>query len=597
MSLSGDIAAAAVGSKASEREASPTKGLLEVLSCAGVAGVIFLVLGILSLERGHPEEDAYILFRYSDHVAQGKGIVFNSMGPRAEGATDFLWMIMLSALDWLGMDVAVATVVLNALGAGLAAFVLAKVIVGAGLQPGLRRVWLVMATVMVPFLSAAMAAYGCFSSMLYAGFIVFAVHTALVGSARALLWLPAMALALGLFRPDGVIIATGTVVLGLIRARSLGILPRLLVGLAVAGVCGGVYYVWRYSYFGLPLPLPLYVKSRIGDIDKLAQMPEAVRSLARAMPGLGANLHWLVIGGVLGSGLVCLVTGWLLYRSERSLPKLAMRALGALPFAMLLGSLTFAYQTQNFQWRFQGPIQLGVLYFAVRGLAAVTRRGLLNPLVGTGMLLVSVAMAMHSGVTSIGYHLDPMRGGYLNVFAARFGATLKPETRVALTEAGRFPFWSPAQVLDTIGLNSPEAAVRPVTSKMLAEFNPDVLLFHTTSAINVNSLYKGETMVRIDGFSKYVEEPYKEAFQKDYSHYDEFPFSSVKLPSLVMARYVEQNLDKYEIAVVDAGYDSNEYTNILAVRKELAEKAFAELKAAGRPEAQASYFALAAQYR
>src|SRR5688500_14402398 len=68
---------------------------------AASAGAWF-TLGMLTLLRGHPEEDAYIMFRYAEHVAQGRGIVFNPAGPPAEGATDFLWMVMLSALTWLG---------------------------------------------------------------------------------------------------------------------------------------------------------------------------------------------------------------------------------------------------------------------------------------------------------------------------------------------------------------------------------------------------------------------------------------------------------------------------------------------------------------
>jgi len=582
------------GARATGADAGASRSSIEALLCAVGSFSIFLLLGLLTLERGHPEEDAYIMFRYADHVAQGRGIVFNSMGPHAEGATDFLWMLMLSALELVGMDVAVAAVVLNALGAALASFVLAKVVSTAGLAPGLRRFWLALVTITVPLLSAAMAAYGCFSAMLYAGFAVLALHTAVSGSRRGLMWLPAMALGLGLFRPDGVILASGTVVIGLVRARSLGMLKNFVLGLAAAGACGAAYFLWRYSYFGLMLPLPLYVKSRVGDIDKLAQLPSLVQAIARAMPGLGANLHWLLIGGVAGSGLVAAVTLWLLYREERSLPKLGLRALGALPYVLLLGSLTFAYQTQNFHWRFQAPIQLACLYFAFRGVSAVVRRGLVKPALGTAMVLLSVLIAMSSGFLGIAYQLDPARGGYLNVFAARWGKSLKRETRVALTEAGRFPFWSPAQCLDTIGLNSPEAAVRPVTVKMLEEFDPQILFFHNAFTMNFGPIRNGEAVVRIPGFRQFVHPQFKEAFEKDYDDYKAFPFSSVKLPSLVMAHYVELHLDQFEAFGIDTDNDGL-YSNILAVRKDHdPERAIAELKASTLPENRASYFALIA---
>ncbi len=211
---------------------------MSALVCAVVGAVMFLVFGLLTLLRGHPEEDAYIMFRYADHVARGFGIVFNAAGPHAEGATDFLWMVMLSALDFIGIDVAVAAVILNALGAGLAAFLLAQVVSRSALPRGPRLIWLALGTVCVPFLSAAMAAYGCFSTMLYAAIALAAVDVSLRGAPRAVKWLPALALTLGLFRPDGVVIGAAVVLLGARRARSLGVFKPFLMVLAGAFVLG-----------------------------------------------------------------------------------------------------------------------------------------------------------------------------------------------------------------------------------------------------------------------------------------------------------------------------------------------------------------------
>jgi hypothetical protein len=589
-------AGAAVAEQANVREsagAGATPALGEAALFAAMSALIFLAFGLLTLGRGHPEEDAYIMFRYADHVAQGRGIVFNPAGPPAEGATDFLWMIMLSAVELIGFDVAVGAVVLNAIGAALAAFVLAKVIADAGLSTNLRRTWCLLAALTVPFLSSAMAAYGCFSSMLYAGFALFAVHTSLVGSPRAIKWIPAAALALGLFRPDGVILAGGTVVLAALRAHKLRILPAFLLGIAAAGVSGAVYFFWRYSYFGLALPLPLYVKSRVGDIDKLAQLSEGVQALARRMPGLGANLHWLVVGGALASAAAGVVALYLLFRADRSWRKAALRALGALPFALLFASLTFAYQTQNFQWRFQAPIQLAALYFAFRGMSAVTRRGLLAPGIASAFVAVSMLVASWPGLRGIGFQLDPARGGYLNVFAARYGRTLTMDTRAALTEAGRFPFWSVANCLDTIGLNSPEAAVRPVTIKMLTEFDPHVLFFHHAATLDLTPLPKVDPIVRLTSFRPYVLKPLKEAFDRDYEDYKDFPFSSVKLPSLVMEHYLEIRMADFEVYAVDSDLNGT-FTNIIAFRKDShPDRALAELRASMLPESRASYLALA----
>jgi hypothetical protein len=77
------------------------------------------IRGIGQLYTRHPHEDAYILFRYAEHLAAGLGIVYNPGGPPTEGATDFLWLVLLAGLVRAGADVAVAAVWLNALGAAL----------------------------------------------------------------------------------------------------------------------------------------------------------------------------------------------------------------------------------------------------------------------------------------------------------------------------------------------------------------------------------------------------------------------------------------------------------------------------------------------
>ncbi len=91
-----------------------------------LAMLVYLGAGIIFLERGHPHEDAFILFRYAENLAEGHGIVFNPGGPRTEGATDFLWLLMLAGLVKLGIDVAVGAVILNAVGAGLAVWILCR---------------------------------------------------------------------------------------------------------------------------------------------------------------------------------------------------------------------------------------------------------------------------------------------------------------------------------------------------------------------------------------------------------------------------------------------------------------------------------------
>ena len=89
---------------------------------------------------------------------------------------------------------------------------------------------------------------------------------------------------MALFRPDGVVIGVCFALLGLWPAgrRRLG---RYLAVLFLSGVGGLVYFAWRYAYFGLSLPLPLYVKSRPAALS--------LGGLFAQLPGLEGTLAWL----------------------------------------------------------------------------------------------------------------------------------------------------------------------------------------------------------------------------------------------------------------------------------------------------------------
>lgn len=49
-------------------------------------------------------EDAFITFRYADHLAQGLGMVFNP-GERVLGTSSALYTLLLAMLSWIGIDV------------------------------------------------------------------------------------------------------------------------------------------------------------------------------------------------------------------------------------------------------------------------------------------------------------------------------------------------------------------------------------------------------------------------------------------------------------------------------------------------------------
>jgi hypothetical protein len=566
------------------------------IAAAAASAAGFFTIGMLALGRAHPDDDAFILFRYAQHVARGEGIVFNASGPHAEGATDFLWMLLLSGLTALGVDVAVAAVALNAVGAGFAAFVLARALGVSSLPRPQRALWVALLPASVLMLSAATAAYGGFSSMLYAALVLVALHASLEASPRAIAWVPLLGLGLGLFRPDGALVGIAVGVLGAVRARDLSRLRSYAVTSCAAVASGGLYYAWRLSYFGLALPLPLYVKSRTGDVEKLALLPEPLKTIFSKLPGLGANLHWVIAGGTLGAIAVVVVSTILLRRLAPQL-RWGRIVLAALPLYVLWGSLCVAYQSQNIDWRYQAPIQLGAAYFALRGVSALRRRGLVSWRNATVMAGATALGVIATGVPNVVTRLRGDRVDCIHTFAARYGRGLASHTRIALTEAGRLPFWSSADVLDTIGLNSPETALRPVSRKLLTDFDPHVLFFHHDATLDLRPLAGPDPIAHVQSLRAFVRPEYRERFERDYAAYSEVDVSSVRLAPLVMAHYLEDNLDRYEVVAVDVTRDRT-YSMVFGFRKDTdVDGALALLRDSLRDDEAPSYLALVREGR
>ncbi len=200
-----------------------------------LVGVASFVLGYRALYFGQPHEDAFILFEYARHLAAGEGIVFWSGGPHAEGATDFLWMVLLAATTRLRIDVAVAACLWNAVGAWLASTIFLRVARRAGAR-GTLEIALALVSGCLLASAAAIAGWAGFSTLAYGALTLLAADVALDDDARRVRWTPLVGLALALFRPDGAALALAFAVVGAFRARRAGALASYARVAAIASL-------------------------------------------------------------------------------------------------------------------------------------------------------------------------------------------------------------------------------------------------------------------------------------------------------------------------------------------------------------------------
>ena len=413
------------------------------------------------------------------------------------------------------------------------------------------RLHLLLAPGVLLMTAAATAAYVGFSSMFYGGVALLAYRLFTASSERVRLLVPAVGLMLALVRPDGVIIGVGLTLLALTRAAP-GQRGRYLLVMGACALAGGVYFVWRATYFGELLPLPLYVKSH-------APSP---------LPGLGENLAWL---SQLAAPLLVFLAASLIFIDRQKLASANPYLLGLAPFALHIALLSLGVPTQNVAMRFQAPALLALLLVIQLLLAGPTSA----PGGGHTRLafLVALVCACLPQVwllreTLVRAPFDP----YMDRFSFELGRRLDRDTVVALTEAGRLPFWTQAQVVDLVGLNTRETARRPPTPASLRELDPDIIMFHHDWTLDVSRLPghpEGDVIPVTVPLRELVLPQFRSLLGASGQSYDELPVDHVKMAPLVAAEFLSQMREAYDIYLVRY---LRGYAHVYGIKKELAQR-------------------------
>jgi hypothetical protein len=417
-----------------------------------------------------PFEDAAMLMRYSQHLAGGHGIVWNIGEPPVDGATDFLFMVASAALIKLGFTVGQAV-----RGIGFVSHILTVLLI----YWTNRRIH--NGSILFSFLSGLYLAVGTGLSYVsaYFGTPFFALAAASTWTLGLLLmkeenprWWLSLAFALsglvtGLIRPEGVILAS-LMLLSVIVMRGLkNSISIIAIFSAVFLVLGGAYFLWRWNYFGYPLPNPFYKKGDEGwKWDSFQH--SMLNALRLCLP--------MAFAFILG------------FRSKETTKTAIAYLIPILGFAVAFGMIS---DEMNYGARFQYalvPIALlswiplvGGIKFEALNQLSVKERG--------AYLVAGVAL-----VASLVYY-----SWFQNCFLALYQQSCdRPYERdgrlemaqmladyrgkgyvIATTEAGLLPYYSGWDAIDTWGLNDKFIAHNgALTVEYLDEYKPHIIMFH-----------------------------------------------------------------------------------------------------------------------
>ncbi|MFT7668985.1 MAG: arabinofuranosyltransferase [Planctomycetota bacterium] len=263
-------------------------------------------------------DDAFISFRYSKNLAEGMGLRYNVADTAVEGYSNFLWVVWLAALKWLGASIPSAAQWSSA----LSAFVLLWLVTSSIVRNNKGALWQLL---LAPLVLATLPPVAVWSTSGLATMpmvcCVFWVWDLLLGDTERCRWRAAALVSFAgvLMRADAIlflgIIHAGAFFSGILAGNDklrLGAFKSSVVTLATFGS----QTLFRYLYHGDWLPNTARVKTGMSamtiergwkyDVEFLLSYPAIITALLLVVffPGRGARSQRMTAGAVV-VGVLC----------------------------------------------------------------------------------------------------------------------------------------------------------------------------------------------------------------------------------------------------------------------------------------------------
>ncbi len=454
---------------------------LVVLAIISAGAFIYFTIELLPFIA----DDAYITFRYSQNLASGYGPTFNAGRPPVEGYTTFTWMLLMAIPHLIGIGVvpfAKIAGILLTIGTMIVAYIFAQNSCGF-LSPA-DRTWPGMVAVFLVAIfypSAVHAVSGMetpwFMFLLTLLFLLSAMLVEKPDHRRAF-WFSLVCLLTGLTRPEGNIVVwfmAPTIFFLIPKEKRIGFVKAFALFYLLPGI---VYYIWRFAYYSLPLPLPAYVKMVFGEEGN----PLAPHGLPLVLRFLGTVLLFFGIPmliGILGLG-------------RKHIPAIVGTV-------VLLVFFVFPYHTMSFTFRFLYPV--APMLFVVAGIGigllvgwmkswivgSEAKVGFLISIVVLGICVMMGASTISSALVSV---RDKVEYGIalsrVHIRIGRHLAEFDPqgeEMVLAVPDAGAIPYITRWTTIDTGGLNDRAIALEKMTvSDRVISSDPDLVIINSNTA-------------------------------------------------------------------------------------------------------------------
>ncbi len=241
-----------------------------------IAGVILCAILFIYvdniIENAFYQDDAFTTFRYVKNFIEGNGLVFNT-GEKVEGYTNFLWVMILSALGKLGVDyIRFAQYLSVFFGASvlITLYFLTFIVIPK------KSNYKYLIALIPPLLLAYNGGFIYWSvSAMETSLFIFLIFAGLLSylayrdSHKTVLITPILFLLAALTRPEGVYFYGIIFLFDLLIVKKKGkhffnFERKALIEFSFFAVPFAIYLLWKLYYFGNILPNTFYAKTGFG---------------------------------------------------------------------------------------------------------------------------------------------------------------------------------------------------------------------------------------------------------------------------------------------------------------------------------------------
>ncbi len=422
---------------------------------------LILVLGLLFaaslIYRDFVVDDAYISFVYSRNLANGQGLTYNGM--LVEGYSNFLWALLIAPFVLFGIDPLIAARSLSLLSAIFCLLTLDKLI--GEYNPGLGKVGKGISLSTVASSSTFVAwMVGGFETLFFTFLVLLFLYVETREPELAEITSPMVLLLIALTRPEGLLLLP---VMVIYRIFFRGISGRKVLRSIIFFIIPfTLFLLWRYRMYGYVLPNSAYIKIH-ANLQTISLASEWLLQFFLLRPIFSIVLalsfiilikerrlldqQWSILMLMVGSFLA-----FILYAGRDWMPFHRFLVPVVPLFGLLIANTLSTYQN--------GMSRIVIMTLVIS--------------IGIFELVMSLTVYRQQ-ITDFGRYTS----GLIET-GKRIKQTTRPDSTIAVVDAGALAYFSERPTIDILGMNNTQIAHHPEmdVAGYVMEFDPLIVQLH-----------------------------------------------------------------------------------------------------------------------